>query len=162
MSDGDWRSRFIAAGVPPSFISIIETSRSRRDDLGSSFGSATKPGTRFDDARLESTAWLLYASSNNDSFVVLLERASRFVRFGKEEGVLHDYGPHAALVLADLVIDLFENLETPVDELRNLCVEIGLEHGDRLVDALETADRSTFEKDGAWRLSELPRLLGVT
>lgn len=105
----------------------------------------------------------VYSGGNGDTFILLLtakDGTRRFIDFGLEEGLLTDYGPNFQLVLANLVIGIFEFMdEASSDQIIAIATQLGFVRPKELVEALEQSSRPTFEADRAWRAEVLPRLI---
>ena len=104
--------------------------------------------------------------SNGEVFHVLLSTPdeSKFVRFELENDEIYDdYGSDFQALLADLLIDLYEFSELPVDELVDVGERLGFVRPAALFRALVDASarhlRSTFQTDRLWRQAQLPGII---
>ncbi len=104
--------------------------------------------------------------SNGDTFYVLLSRGGvrRFVHFELEADEIYgDFGEDFRLMLADLLIGIYEFSEQDLQSLIGVGRLLGFERSEDLFNALHEADqrgaRNTFESDNAWRASFIPGLV---
>jgi hypothetical protein len=155
------RAQLLAAGVPEAFLRVLERDP-MNDPLRGHLGETRWVGAQVADSRLPRgfAALSLYGEGAEALLVLTRSDETRFVRFEAEDGILDDYGGSFDLVLADLLIDLYEE-ETPEAELEGWARELGFARLNELLAELEAADRSTFEKDEAWRATRLRELLGA-
>ncbi|BDD12076.1 hypothetical protein FUAX_45080 (plasmid) [Fulvitalea axinellae] len=109
----------------------------------------------------------VFEGSNGDVFYVYLfnEQEKKFAHFTLENDELYsDYGTSFSLMLANLLIDLYEfAYELPIEELSKIGREIGAQFSDELFKKLEMAGeeslRKFFESDNNWRKKYLEEII---
>ena len=108
----------------------------------------------------------IFEGDNGDVFYVYLfnEKEQKFAHFELENDELYsDYGVYFSLMLANLLIDLYEIAdELSIKELSKIGQEIGAPFAVELFKELEKVDeenlRSSFESDKVWRNNNLKKI----
>lgn len=109
----------------------------------------------------------VFEGDNGDVFYVYLfnEQEQKFAHFELENDELYsDYGGNFSLMLANLLIDLYEMAEElSIEELSKIGQEIGAPFAGELFKELENADeenlRSSFKSDDNWRKKNLVQII---
>ena len=164
--------RLLEAGVPGCFLEALDDLES----LGDLQCVVRPPDSayfylpRICDERLSLAGFEvtpIFDGVNGDTYHVLLSKGpeARFARFGLEADEIHaDYGNDFRLMLADLLIDLYEFSEDDLPALAATGRQLGLANPEVLLQALHDANRAgarkTFESDAAWRASHVLRIVG--
>ena len=162
------KDKLVSHGVPIAFLDAIDNSK-YNDYL--SFHLSFPEGAYYYLKSIESRKIFqdfditpLYEYSGGETFWVLLSNPSqfKFIKFGLEEDkIWKDYGDRFMLLLADLLIELYEALsELDIDDLTEIALSLGFIRSRQLFSALEEADRinlrDSFEKDKKWRQENIP------
>ena len=163
-----------ANGVPLGFLDAADSPEDYGDLrwLAGSFGEAYFyiPQILHYEILRDATITPIWTDDGGETYLALHAREgeTRFVRFGLEsmDEFYRDYGTHVELMIAELLVRLYESSEESIDELSAIGVRIGFPNAQQLFQALERADanheRSTAEANRLWRARELPRIAGVT
>ena len=109
----------------------------------------------------------IFDGSNGDTFWVLLsnENESKFVHFELEaDEIYDDYGSSFNKLLANLVIDLYENMDDlESEELVGKVKSLGFEKAKDFIESIRSADekelRMTTEDDEKWRKENIPMFI---
>ncbi|RZJ55020.1 MAG: hypothetical protein EON49_21245 [Acidovorax sp.] len=169
-------ARLADAGLPPGLLAAIDAAAHQPQALHSIIGppdAAYFYLPQVIEQRPALEGWEITPigdGSNGAAFYVALSGADtplRYVRLTLEnKDIDEDFGPHVDLLLAHLLIELYEFADdTPVEDLAQVGRNIGLTRAQSLLEALESASedhvRSSLEGDRAWRRQVLPRILGL-
>ena len=101
----------------------------------------------------------------NQFYVCLFNSTEyKFVTITNENGLLHDYGSSFQLMLADIIIEIYEvEDDIPIEELSLKANFLGAKFGKHLLQELDQADnnnlRASFELNEQWKAENLMRII---
>jgi hypothetical protein len=108
----------------------------------------------------------IYEVDNGDVFYVYLynEKNQMFARIDLEfDELAFNYGTNFNLMLADLLIEIYEEGELSIEEFSKFGIEIGVNFATELYKRLEEAEqaglRRTFEDDKIWRNTNIEMII---